>query len=63
MTEAVMIEWEASNVSFTESLEGNVLSGFLCASVVNPGINNARQFVQLEVVSEDFMAQGSPTIL
>lgn len=61
---AVMIEWEASNVSFLETLEGNrTLDGILfgelfCASIVNPGINNAQQSVQIQVVSEDFTAEG-----
>lgn len=54
-----MIEWEASNISLSETLDGNLLGGLLCASVVNPGINNARQFVQIQVVSEDFTAQGT----
>ena len=55
-----MIEWEASNISLLENLEGSQLGGSLCASVVNPGINNTNQSVQIQVVSEDFTAQGSP---
>ncbi len=56
-----MIEWEVSNVSLSETLDGNLLGGLLCASVVNPGISNTRQFVQIQVVSEDFTAKGSPS--
>ena len=55
-----MIEWEASNVSLSENLESILLGGSLCASVVNPAINNTNQSVQIQVVSEDFTAQGSP---
>lgn len=49
-----MIEWETNNISLLESPEG----GLLCASVVNPGINNAQQSVQIQVVSNNFTAQG-----
>ncbi len=49
-----MIEWEASNVSLLENSDG----GFLCASVVNPGINNAQQSVQIQAASENFTALG-----
>lgn len=61
---AVIIEWEASNVSFLETLESNqTLDGILfgelfCASVINPGINNTQQSIQIQVVSEDFTAEG-----
>ena len=51
-----MIEWEASKISLSENLEGIFLR--LCASVVNVGINNAQQFVQIQVESENFTAQG-----
>ena len=51
-----MIEWEASNISLSENPEGSLLR--LCASVVNVGINNAQKFVQIQVESENFTAQG-----
>lgn len=55
-----MIEWEASSISLLENLEN---SGSLCASVVNPGINDTQQSVQIQVKSENFTAQGSASIL
>ena len=51
-----MIEWEPSNVSVSENPEGSLLH--VCASVVNAGINNTQQSVQIQVVSENFTAQG-----
>lgn len=52
-----MIDWETSSLSLLETLEGNQ-TGFLCASVANPGIKNVRESVQIQVVSENFTALG-----
>ena len=57
----VVITWEASNVTVSEnvgiSLPGGASS--LCASIINPGINDSNQAVQIQVVTENFTAQGS----
>ena len=57
-----MIEWEANNISVSENLESILLGGSLCASIVNPNINNTGQSVQIQVVSENFTAEGSAPI-
>ena len=54
-----MIEWEASNITLSENLESSQSPGTLCASVVNPAINNTQQAVQIQVVTQNFTAQGS----
>lgn len=63
MTVAVMIEWEASNVSYSEILTNDLLDGSLCASIVNPDVNNTQRSVQIQVVSENFTAQGNANVL
>ena len=58
-----MIEWEANNISVSESFGSILLGGSLCASVVNPDINNTNQSVQIQVVSENFTAQGGSSVV
>ena len=59
----MFIEWEASNVTVSENMGISPPAaggaGSLCASIINPGINDSRQAVQIQVVTENFTAQGS----
>ena len=60
---AVFIEWEANNVTLSENVGRTTpragVADSLCASIINPGINDSRQEVQIQVITENFTAEGS----
>ena len=49
-----MIEWEEDTITAVE----NSLNAGLCASVVNPDLNNFSQTVQLQVFTQNSTAHG-----